>query len=212
MKNIAIAFMVLVWTSSCISAGSTDGISLELIKMATIDQDIRNRMLPLLASTDFTQPPTVEFQALVNEQNEIDARNAQRLVEIVVEIGWPTSGRVGLEASEATQLLIQHFGLEHQKQLVPYLLAAVNAGEAGASSLAMLEDDILVKEGKEQLYGTEIVTGPDGQFALYAVQDPKKLNERRLAVGLPPIEVYIQFAELSLGSAIDISTLTRERP
>ena len=74
----------------------------------------------------------------------------------------------------------------------------------------MLEDDILVKEGNEQIYGTEIVTGPDGQFALYAVQDPENLNSRRLAVGLPPIEVYIRFAESSLGSPIDISTLTRE--
>lgn len=86
MKNIAIAFMALVWASSCSSAGSTDAIALELIEMAANDQDIRSRISPLLASTDFAQPTTVGFQALVTEQNEIDTRNAQRLMEIVEEI------------------------------------------------------------------------------------------------------------------------------
>ena len=199
MYKFFTSFFLILTISSCSSLDSLEEIGLELVEMASIDQEFRNRVAPILSTTDFSKPPTEEFLLILNELNEIDSRNTFRLIEIVDEYGWPRKSQVGEKASNAAQLLIQHSGLEHQKYLLPRLRDAVLAEEADASSMAMLEDDILVAEGKDQIYGTEITNGPKGGFILYPVQDPEKLNARRLSVGLRTIEEYIRHAESELG-------------
>ena len=208
MFRKALALLAAIALSSSGIAQPLEDLQLELLEMAAIDQEFRARMMPFLAGVDFTKPPTEEFQKYFAEQQEIDTRHSLRLIEIVDLFGWPRRSEVGLEASKAAQLLVQHFDLESQKRLLPSLKEAVLAGEADASSMAMLEDDILVAEGKDQIYGTEIVNAPDGGFKLYPVQEPSSLNERRLEVGLPTIEEYISRGEAELGAEIDVSVLT----
>ena len=207
MSKKALALLAAFALSSSGNSQPLEDLQLELLETAAVDQEFRNRMMPFLAGVDFAKPPTEEFQKYFVEQRAIDSRHSARLIEIVDLHGWPRRSEVGLEASEAAQLLVQHFDLESQKYLLPSLKEAVLAGEADASSMAMLEDDILVAEGKDQIYGTEIVNTPEGGFMLYPVHEPGSLNERRLEVGLPTIEEYIRRGEAELGGKIDVSTL-----
>jgi hypothetical protein len=75
--------------------------------------------------------------------------------------------------------------------------------------LALIEDEIaLTAEGK-QIYGTEI-TLTEGKARLAPVADPAQIDERRTAVGLPPIEEYLRQAEAELGMPVDRSALSIE--
>ena len=210
VRNFVFAIISILPQVACFPVGSTESIRDELIQMAAIDQEFRSRLAPMLSTVDFSAPPTEEFLALVREQNEIDRRNTLRLRDIVDAYGWPKKSEVGEEASKAAQLLVQHSAFEHQKYLLPSIKEAVWEGEADASSMAMLEDDILVAEGNDQIYGTEITNSPDYGLMLYPVQDPENINARRHAVGLPTIEEYISHAESELGSEINVSTLNSE--
>ncbi|UTA81225.1 hypothetical protein J4377_07085 [Halomonas sp. XH26] len=211
VRGFVIAIISILPLVACASSGGlTESIRDELIEMAAGDQEFRSRLAPMLSTVDFSVPPTGEFLALVSEQNEIDTRNTLRLREIVDAHRWPQKSEVGEEASKAAQLLVQHSALEHQKYLLPSIKEAVLQGEADASSMAMLEDDILVAEGNDQIFGTEITNSPDGGLMLYPVHDSENINARRLAVGLPTIEEYIGHAEFELGRKIDVSTLNQE--
>ena len=210
VRNFVIAIISILPQVACVSVGLTESLRDELIEMAAIDQEFRRRLAPMLSAVDFSAPPTEEFLALMNEQNEFDRRNTLRLRDMVDAHGWPKKSEVGEEASKAAQLLVQHSALDHQKYLLPSIKEAVLEGEADAASMAMLEDDILVAEGNDQIYGTEITNSPDDGLMLYPVHDPENINARRLAVGLPTIEEYISRAESELGSAINVSTLNQE--
>ena len=76
--------------------------------------------------------------------------------------------------------------------------------------LAMLEDRVRTGDGKKQLYGTQVNVGPDGKPRVSPIEDPKNLDARRAAVGLPPIGVYLDRMQSEFGQEIDRSALTIE--
>ena len=59
----------------------------------------------------------------------------------------------------------------------------------------------LMRNGKKQIYGSQIVRGEDGEWKLYPVQDPETINERRAAMGLRPIEEYLANWDLEFDPA-----------
>jgi hypothetical protein len=58
----------------------------------------------------------------------------------------------------------------------------------------MLEDRILMKEGRKQIYGTQVYSGPEtgGKLQLYPIEDEAHVDERRAAVGMPPLAEYLR--------------------
>jgi len=80
----------------------------------------------------------------------------------------------------------------------------VAAGEMRASSLALLEDRVRLREGKPQLYGSQVTRNPAGQWEARDLEDPEKVDERRASVGLPPLAEYLAgFAQRSGGTVAD---------
>lgn len=173
----------------------------ELLEMGRKDQSVRERMLPLLREHP-TGPWPDELAALAEEQEQTDRANMERLQEIVSELGWPGPDLVGIEASRAAQTMLQHAELEHLRRLVPHLRDAVAAGQAEPARLAMAEDQIRVEEGDSQIYGTEVVQGPDGIPRLYPLEDPESVDQRRAEVGLPPLDEYLDELEKVIGRPI----------
>ncbi len=193
--------LLLVGSAATVLAQAkiAEDLRTELLEMGRRDQEVRERPQPPLNSPD--------IQPLIEEMTKIDQANFRRLEEIVNEFGWPGKHLVGEQASTAAWLILQHADLEQQKRYLPALRSAVARGEARASNLAMTEDRILVGEGKNQLYGTQIVSGPDGKPILHPVSDPENIDERRKAVGLPPIDEYLKHGEAELGVKIDRGNL-----
>jgi DNA-directed RNA polymerase subunit F len=192
--------MLLLLGSPSISAN--EALRDELLEMGRRDQEIRERVIAIMPTIDLSAP-TDEWRAIVDEMSSIDRENMRRLVEIVMEFGWPGRSLVGREASLAAEVMLQHAELEQLRQLVPFLRGAVDAGEASPPQLAMAEDQIRVEEGRKQIYGTEVTQGPDGIPRLYPLEDPESVDERRKLVGLPPLDEYLRQAEQEIGKPIE---------
>lgn len=73
-----------------------------------------------------------------------------------------------------------------QRRALRLMADAAALGEADAGMLAMLRDRVLVNEGREQVYGTQIAGVRDGAPVPWPCADPDRLNERRAEVGLEP--------------------------
>ncbi len=65
--------------------------------------------------------------------------------------------------ADALFLVIQHANLKTQEEYLPVMRESVNNGQAAPQYLAMLEDKVLVKQGKKQMYGSQIETDKDTQ-------------------------------------------------
>jgi hypothetical protein len=87
-----------------------------------------------------------------------------------------------------------HAGLEEQRRYFPALKDAVSKGNARPDQLAMLEDRILLREGKKQLFGTQVRSGPDtqGKLVVHPIEDEQNVDVRRAAVGLQPLADYLK--------------------
>jgi hypothetical protein len=122
-----------------------------------------------------------------------DGKNRKRLVEIINQSGWPKQSVVGGKAAIFAFLVLQHAGLDLQKRYLPLLRSAAEAGEVELNWLALLEDRVLVGEGKKQLYGSQL-RGQNGVkgWQLEPIEDEVNVDERRAKMGLGPLAEYLK--------------------
>jgi hypothetical protein len=78
-----------------------------------------------------------------------------------------------------------------QLSLLGQLEGLADAGKIDGSALAVVIDKELVAEGKLQRYGTQF-KAVEGGMAMFGVEDPAGLDQRRAAVFLPPMAAYRQ--------------------
>jgi hypothetical protein len=124
------------------------------------------------------------------EMEQLHNHNADTLNNIIDEIGYPTIGKVGKEASEAAWIVIQHaIGKpEFMKKSLRMLEDAVNQNEASPVNLAYLSDRIATLEGRPQLYGTQFDWDKDGELSPQPYDDWGKVNDRRKLIGLTSLD------------------------
>jgi hypothetical protein len=205
MRILAGLFLVALGALSTMTnvAQSTDnasklkkGLEVELLKMGADDQKYRDVIEAegIKMSLTGTSKASDEFIVAVKSQDEIDNRNMARLEEIIKQNGWPGKSLVGGEASKASFLILQHSDLAHQEKYLPLLKEAAKKGEARPADVAMLEDRVLVRKGKKQIFGTQIHSGPDtgGKMVLDPIEDEEHVDERRASVGLMPLKEYLK--------------------
>jgi hypothetical protein len=129
-------------------------------------------------------------QDMIHQLPAISTRLTLELKEIVKEKGWPTIALVGIDASNAAMLILTHTS-DHawQRQLLPQLQELADANKIDLSPLALVIDKELVAEGKLQRYGSQFKFF-NGEIAMYAVENPATLDQRRAKALLPPMDVY----------------------
>lgn len=149
-------------------------IASEIEEMAKADQEMRNRIGRQLELLD----------------KQVDMRNTARMKEIVAQIGWPTVSKVGKWPSYNAWLLVQHADrdLGFQQHCLE-LMRSEPADEVEPSNIAYLEDRVRVAMGQPQRYGTQF-EAKDGKYVPCAIDDPERVDERRLSVGLDSLEEY----------------------
>lgn len=134
-----------------------------------------------------------KFRAVVKKQDALDKKNIKRLEEIIERYGWPTKSMVGKEASESVFLIIQHADHKYQKKYFPLLKEAASRNEARRDHAAMMEDRILMGEGRKQIYGTGLRTDDlTKELKLWPIENEEEVDARRAAVGLPPMAEYLK--------------------
>ncbi len=128
------------------------------------------------------------------EQDKIDSSNQVIVMSFLEKYGWPGKFTVGFKGMRAIAMVIQHANLKTQEQYLPILKQAYEKDRTHAETLALLEDRILMKNRKLQLYGTQIINF-EGSVTLYPVFNVDSLNARRKALGLTQdISSYLKYS------------------
>lgn len=120
----------------------------------------------------------------------IDSTNLVQVESLIAKYGWMGRSFIGEKGNSALFFVIQHADLETQLKYVPLLQESVEAGESRASNLALMQDRILMRQGKNQIYGSQVVYSKTGEQMFYPIEDEKNVNIRRAQMGLQPIEDY----------------------
>lgn len=122
---------------------------------------------------------------------ETDDINTKRVLEILDQYGWLGPKAVGDLGNSALFLVVQHADLVIQEKYLPMMQEAVKNGNAQGSNLALLEDRILMRNGKRQIYGSQVRKDPaTGLSAFFPIEDVDHVDEKRASVGLGPLAEY----------------------
>jgi hypothetical protein len=127
---------------------------------------------------------------LGREMMRVDASNLQRIEQIIEQYGYPGKTLVGEPTNVAAFYIVQHS--PKIKQYIPLIEGAARRGELPFYEYAKMQDRLLMREGKEQIYGTQgrgfATKGADGrpgpmQMIIWPIKDPKNVNQRRKEAG-----------------------------
>lgn len=117
-----------------------------------------------------------------------DSTNLLKLLPILDKYGWLSESKTSTKANSALFLVVQHAPLDLQLKYINVLKQAVEKGNAKASDYAYLLDRVNMRQGKLQIYGSQISINANGIPYLYPIKDEPNVNERRKSIGLPPLE------------------------
>ena len=133
-----------------------------------------------------------EMKALWKIINEKDSINSVKIQQILDDRGWLGPDIIGNQGNSTLFVVIQHADLEIQEKYLPMMREAVKKGNARASSLALLEDRVALRNGKKQIYGSQIRQDDEtGEAYVLPLIDPDNVDKRRAAVGLGSIQDYV---------------------
>lgn len=157
-------------------------IARKINKMAEEDQDIRKE---ILINEPFPK-------SIIKRLGEIDTKTSNFMKEIVSLIGLPTISKVGEKASNNAWLLVQHSpDMKFQKRYLRLLKK--NISDVKKANIAYLDDRLLVSEGKQQLYGTQLQKNKGtGEWEFCEIKDRANVNKRRKEMGLGSLEEYMK--------------------
>jgi len=149
-----------------------------LLAMREFDQQLRHQMMADLITPE---------QVLA-----VDLRHTRVVRLLLAQHGWPGNQRVGRDGAQAAWLLVQHadHDVQFQADCLKLLRAAVERDDASRQHMAMLTDRVLVGQGKPQIYGTQFTLTRGGKYVPRLIEAPARVDERRSALGLPPLAEY----------------------
>jgi hypothetical protein len=124
--------------------------------------------------------------------NYIDSCNQVQVKALIAKYGWMGTTLIG-DYNQVLFLVIQHADLATQEKYFPMLQESANKGESSPADAAMLQDRILMRKGKKQIYGSQVVFNKTGGQEFYPIEDEKNVNMRRAKAGLEPIEEYAKY-------------------
>ncbi len=164
-----------------------------------VNQTIREELLAILHHDDTVREELAAtgelFVGYHPKMAEVHRANAKCLDEIVARHGWPDECAVGKDGSEAAWRIVQHAidQPDFQRRMLIYLQNAAEQGRVESWQVAYLEDRIRSLEGRAQKYGTQFDWDESGEMSPYPeIEEPDTVNQRRAAIGLPPIEEAIK--------------------
>lgn len=157
-----------------------------------------------LAMIELTRSDQLDIDAVLAAQTkieEVDSTN-QVIVARLLDSGWPQG--LSEEANNAIWLVIDHAPIDYQLRYMPLIEEQVATGAISKSQYATLFDRIRMRQGEPQRYGTQTVqhrsAEQNASIYVWPVENPRKLNRLRRAMGLMPIKRYCRKVSKVYGS------------
>lgn len=153
-----------------------DSLKTVLENIYDTDQGIREKLMVSKGE---------ELGKMMYQMMHIDSVNQARIKPILHRYGWLPKNKVGEKASDAIFFAIQHSGFELMRQYFPSLKDLASRGEANPTHAAMMEDRLLVNEGKKQIYGTQATSdsSTNGKTYIWPIENPDMVNQLRKETG-----------------------------
>ncbi len=125
--------------------------------------------------------------------NKTDSVNQVKVKNILDKYGWLGISEVGDQCSSALYRVIQHSDLNTQEKYLPLLREAVKNKEAKSTELATLEDRVALRQGKKQIYGTQVGQNKKSlEYYISPLVDPDNVDKRRAEVGLESLSKVLE--------------------
>jgi len=184
--TLGIAIAALLFHPSARAA--CDDYPQELATRVSADQALRARL-------DFSRMNDPDQKKLMQHMGIVDRANTAWLKAMFEQCGFPDKDKHGEKAHGNAWLLVQH--ADHDVAFQKYTLSllekmAAQRGEPVRRSFAYLADRVAVAERRPQLYGTQLMAPPEQpcNFDFNTMDDREKVEARRSALGLPPLDIY----------------------
>jgi hypothetical protein len=160
-----------------------NSIAFELIAMEGADRHLRAEL----------EKDGSLFDGYNPRMREVHERNADRLAQIIAQIGWPSHSTVGEDAARSAFLVVQHAISRpaFMRSCLPLLEHAAATGDVPRIEVAMLTDRMLILSGKPQLYGTQFDWDENGQMSPQPIGDVRHANRLRKAAGMETLRENI---------------------
>jgi hypothetical protein len=170
-----------------------DSIAAELIAMEAADRSLRAE----LASDGWL------FNGYHPRMREVHEHNADRLAQIIAQIGWPSPSVVGEDAARSAFLIVQHAISRpaFMRSCLPLLEQAAARREIPATEIAMLTDRILIFSGKPQIYGTQFDWDESGQMSPLPIANIERADQLREAASMETLEENINRIRSRIGGS-----------
>ena len=159
----------------------------------TIDTTAIRKQLEVIRDRDQKTRTGSDSAAFVNY---IDSTNLVQIELLIAKYGWLGKNFVGGRGNQTCFLVIQHSDSATQVKYLPIMQKSVEQGESAATDFALLQDRVLMRQGKKQIYGSQVVFDKQGNNIFYPMEDEKNVNLRRAKVGLQPLEEYAKYFDI----------------
>lgn len=130
--------------------------------------------------------------ATAEQMHQVDQKNTRFLKHLIAKHGWIDATRFGQNAANAAFLIVQHSGdLSLMLTALPLIEKDVKAKLLDGGSYALLYDRIRTMQGQPQRFGSQIGKKGEGEWFLFSLEDPDRVDEWRKELGLPPLSEYL---------------------
>ena len=123
----------------------------------------------------------------------VDRQNQVTVVSIFENCGIPDAKIVGKESIYSMFMVIQHASRKLREKYIPVFKDQADKGVLDKGTLALMEDRLLMDQGKKQIYGTQLrMSSTASGYEVWPIEDPQNVDKHRAKVGLGPIKDYME--------------------
>ncbi len=134
---------------------------------------------------------SVEAKNIWKKKDYLNQLNIDLLYQMSPNGEFPDSKEIGYDKFETLFLIIQHADLKTQEKFLPEIKKLSERNELSKESFALLSDRVLVREGKMQLFGTQVKTDSTGKSIVCPILNEMNVNTRRKEYGMSTLEDYL---------------------
>lgn len=161
---------------------------------AAVTRGLLEHLARCLGAMDRARESGGDAHALSQEASTHTRENAAFLKEVIEARGWPVPARFGEQAQVAAGWLLTFDAAddpEFQNACLDLMGKAAAEGAVDAEFFAFITDRVLLTQGRAQRYGTQVQRRNGYNVFIEPVEDPAKLNIRRYAIGLDPLNIVL---------------------
>lgn len=152
------------------------------------DQYYRIKIDSISTQFGYNSAEMTNLRTLIQIQDSINLVNVTGFLE---KYGWLGKKKVGWTGNKAMFLVVQHAPLPVQEKYLPIMREAVKTGDAEGADLALLEDRVLIRNGKKQIYGSQVTRDTvTNEVHFFPIEDVDNVDHRRAMVGLGTLADY----------------------